>query len=247
MKKSSPSHTLSSTLRSQLILLVLLAAFLVPTGFGQTIEMMKLVVQRVGPGVKEGSRESQPITLYRGGDKYLRSEEPANPAEKVHLLKITREPDAWVINLMDQTAQHIVDPGPTFSARAPIFWLQKPSGDLDIDRELLGLEFGYEELFFRQNKPRDLGTRSIDGKESKASSIKIGAWEVTLFMDASTNKPVKIEAARDGKPEIGYRYISFETDLPFEPALFEPPAGLKISEQSAVPPAAASPSPTPAK
>jgi hypothetical protein len=252
MKKSSHTHSLlwfgiracKSRRLLQLCILVTATCFFALGASAQKIEMMKIVYRRVDPAVKPDSVESEPRTLYRAGDKYLRREELANPAEQTHILQITREPEAWVINLMDHTAQHIVDPGPTFNVRAPIFWQQKPSGEPDPDRQLMGLEFGNEELFFRQNKARDLGTKKVDGKECKVFAIKSGGSEVTLFLDAETNKPVQIEAATDGKP-ISYRYLSYETDLPFQPALFEPPSGLKITEQSAS--VAATPTPSPKK
>ena len=85
-------------------------------------------------------------------------------------------------------------------------------------------------LFFRQNDPRDLGLRKIDGKDAKAFAIKSGTREVTLFLDPATEKPVQIDVTKDGKPDLSFRYFSYETDLKFDPALFDLPEGLTITE-----------------
>lgn len=200
------------------------------TASAQTIEMTKIVYRRVDSAVKPDAVEAKPRTLYRAQDKYLRLEVPPNPAEKTHILKITREPDDWTINLIDHTARHLLDSGPTFSARAPIFWTPKAPGEPDPDEQFIALEFGNEEAFFRQNNAREMEPRKIDGKECKGLAIKTETRELTLLIDAQTGKPVQIESTKEGKPEFALRYVSYETNLPFDPSLFEPPEGLKITE-----------------
>jgi hypothetical protein len=66
---------------------------------------------------------------------------------KIHGLLIGNEPDAWMINLESMTGRHIVDSGPTFNCRLPIFSpLGKNDGpdlltnDLQFGRELEFLE-----------------------------------------------------------------------------------------------------------
>ena len=39
-----------------------------------------------------------------------------------------------------------------------------------------------------------------------------------------------MDFTKGGKPDFSIRYLSYETDLPFDPSLFEPPPGLKITE-----------------
>ena len=215
----------------KLALVVAAVCIFALTSSAQTITMTKIVVRNISPTIAPNSLISAKSTvIYRAGDKYLRVEEQPSPEQKKHTLIITREPESWMINLADHTANHVVDPGPTFDARLFIFWLPKPPGEPDPDKAFQGLEFGNEELFFRENSARDLGLRKVDGKECKAFSIKSGAREVTLLLDPETEKPVQIESTKDGKPDFAYRYESYETDLPFDPSLFEPPSGLKISE-----------------
>ncbi len=218
--------------RSLLRVVLLTAAICISalTSPAQTIDMTKIVYRLAGPEIKPDSPDAQPRTVYRAQDKYLRIEEPPNPAKKMHMLKITREPDAWAINLMDHTAQHLLDPGPTFNVRAPIIWVQRPPDEPDPDRQFMALEFGNEEAFFRQNQARELEPRKIDGKECKALAIKTDTRELTLLLDPETGKPVQIEGTKGGKPDFVLRYVSYETNLPFDPSLFEPPEGLKITE-----------------
>jgi len=110
----------------------------------------------MSPDIAPDSFAAKPRMLYRVADKYSRIEEPPSPEQRVHFLVITREPDSWTINLPDKTAPHVIDPGPTFSARNPIIWVPKPSGQPDPDKEFRDLEFGNEVRFFRLHKARDM-------------------------------------------------------------------------------------------
>ena len=194
------------------------------------LRMTKIVFRSMSPDTAPDSFGAQPKTLYRVSDKYWRIEEAPDPAGSIHTLRITREPDAWIINLLDNTARHIIDPGPTFFARLPIILKLKTNGQPDPDKEFQGLEFGNEMGFFHLHKARDIGLRKVEEKDCKALAIKSGAREVTLLLDPDTGKPVQMDFTKDGKPDFSFRYLSYETDLPFDPSLFEPPPGLKITE-----------------
>jgi len=192
--------------------------------------MTKIVFRNIRPDIAPDSFGAQPKTLYRVGDKYWRIEEVPDPAGGIHTLRITREPDAWVINLLDKTARHFIDPGPTFFARLPIILTLKAESQADPGKEFQDLEFGNEVRFFRGHKARDLGLRKVEEKDCNALAIKSGGREATLLLDPDTGKPVEMEVTKDGKPDFSIRYLSYETDLPFDPSLFEPPQGLKITE-----------------
>ena len=43
-----------------------------------------------------------------------------------------------------------------------------------------------------------------------------------------------MDVTKDGKPDFSICYLFYETDLPFDPSLFEPPPDLKITAQRAV-------------
>jgi hypothetical protein len=193
--------------------------------------MTKIVFQRTIPDAEPDSFAAKPRTIYVVGDKYWRVEEPPNPDRGTHNLNITREPDAWIINLADKTGQHMLDPGPTFNARLPIIWVPKPGGQVDAaDKEFEDLNYGDEARFFYQHKARDLGLRKVGEKECKALAIKSGGREAVLLVQPDTEKPVQLDVTKDGKPDFTIHFLSYETGLPFDPSLFQPPPGIKITE-----------------
>jgi hypothetical protein len=55
---------------------------------------------------------AKPKTFYLAGEKYGRVEEQLDSEHGLHVLFITNEPDSWIVNLVNKTAQHIVDRGP---------------------------------------------------------------------------------------------------------------------------------------
>lgn len=218
-------------LRNSLFTFILAVACICAlTTAADELQMTKLVFRRISPDVAPDSFAGKPRTLYRVADKYSRIEEPPNPEKGIHFLFITREPDAWTINLLDKTAHHTIDAGPTFSARIPIIWVPKPNDQPDPDKEFQDLEFGNEMGFFRLHKARDIGLRKVEEKDCNALAIKSGGREVTLLLDPDSGKPVQMDFTKDGKPDFSIRYLSYETDLPFDPSLFELPQGLKMTE-----------------
>jgi hypothetical protein len=208
-----------------------LTSICVRTTAADALRMTKIVFQRVSSNVALDSFAAKPKTICLVGDKYWRVEEPPNPERGTHNLSITREPDGWIINLADKTGRHMLDPGPTFIARLPIIWVPKANGQTDAaDKGFEDLNFGDEVRFFYQHKARDLGLRTVEGKECKAFAIKSDGREAVLLVAPDTDKPVQLDVTRDGKPDFTIRYLSYETDLPFDPSLFEPPPGIKITE-----------------
>src|ERR1035441_3745446 len=83
--------------------------------------MTKLMVKSESPDTPKDSFASQPKRMYRTGTGYCRIEENPDPEHGIHGLMIINEPDVWMINRLDKTARHIVDAGPTFNCRLPIF------------------------------------------------------------------------------------------------------------------------------
>jgi hypothetical protein len=192
--------------------------------------MTKIVVRASGPEIPPESHSAKPRTLYLAGPKYGRVEEELDREHGLHVRFITNEPDNWIVNLVNKTVQHIVDRGPTFIFRAPVFWVPKPEGQPDPDKEFKDLEFGNEFQFFHDQGSQDLGQRQFEGKKCSVLSLKKGSTEVTLFVDLATRLPYQINVTIEGKPQVSYRYLEYKTNLPFQKSLFEPPKGVKITE-----------------
>ncbi len=220
------------TVRTWLTAAVSLALTL--TGLAQDLapqsqsKMTKIVCRYFGPRIAPNSPDAQVNTIYRAGDKYERLEQSSDPAQKNRMLQITSEPDAWFVNLVDHTAIHTLDKGPDFSVHRYIIWSQ-PSHLPDA--AFLDLEFGKEAIFARQAQVKEIGMRKIGNKEAKAFLAKGGDRDVTLFFDPLTDKPLRIEVTKNGRPDMAVAYLEYETGLPFDPALFELPKDIKITAE----------------
>lgn len=208
---------------------VLLAAI---SSFAHASEprMTKIVSRMIGPKVVPGPFQAKPKTLYIADHKYARVEEALDVKHRIHALIITDEPHSWMINLADNTGRHLIDPGPTFVMRTPIIWVAKPKGQSDPDKEFRDLEYGNEAEFFRAHQAREISPRNLEGKNYKVFSLKNSTGEVLLLVDPDTGKPYQIDLIKNGKLDFSVRYLSYETNLPFEKSLFEPPKGIKITE-----------------
>ncbi len=134
------------------------------------------------------------------------------------------EPDAWMINLFDKSAKHMVDHGPTLDVHLPIF-----SSTTGTKTKLDGLEFGNEVEFLTKNNATRPSDKVIGGKATDRYDLRVGSSKVTLLTDAQSKKPVRISLTKDMHTET-FEYLSYEDDLAFDPSLFRPPSGLRIGE-----------------
>jgi len=212
-----------------LFLPALIVFAIVPPLLAGEPSMTKIVSRIISNSVPEGSFASKPKTLYRAGSKYSRTEEELDAENNLHALLIVNEPDTWMINLADKTARHVVDPGPTFNFHAPIVWTPSRDGQPEENKDFKDLEYGNEVEFFRRHSASVAGRRVAGGSTFKALSIKKGAREFLLLLSPG-DKPHQLDVLKNGKIEYSVRYLSYETNLPFEKSLFEPTKGLKITE-----------------
>jgi hypothetical protein len=86
------------------------AAFAGPT----RPSVIKIVSRFISPQIPPDSFAAKPKAVYIAGDSYARVEEEPDAARGIHGLIIISEPDSWMINLLDHSGRHMVDPGPTF-------------------------------------------------------------------------------------------------------------------------------------
>ncbi len=101
--------------------LTLLIAFAFLGGDPQTAivptEMTNMIVQMSGTDIPTDSFAAKPKVIWRASNQYCRIDEEPDTAN-IHGRMIINEPDAWLINLADSTARHIVDKGPTLQIPA---------------------------------------------------------------------------------------------------------------------------------
>jgi hypothetical protein len=62
------------------------------------------------------------------------------------------------------------------------------------------------------------------------SQISADDYRITLYQNQSTALPTEINVTKGGADFLKIRYLTYRTNLPFQPSLFRPPEGLKLIE-----------------
>lgn len=193
----------------------------------QTMTVLSVHVQ--SPSVPEGSFGAKPKVMYRAGSRYCRTEEMPDPENGIHGLMIINEPHVWMVNLLAKTARHIVDQGPTFNCRMPIFVYGedvKSAGDLK--NPLNELEFGREIEYFKGKGATPSDGPTLQGKATIAYTVHVGESQLILFTIGRPERPRAVARLHDAAREI-YWYGLYE-QIPFDPKLFAKPTGVKIED-----------------
>lgn len=185
--------------------------------------MTRIEFCNTSPEISADSFGAKPKILYIAGTTYSRCEEQPDPKEGIHALLICSEPNIWMVNLYPGVAEHIVDGGPTYNTHHPIL-------PPDTLKEFSSLEFGKEIKFFHDHKANPVAEQSLDGIQSKASELKLEGYRLVLFVRSDTERPFRLDVFKDDKPYLSVRYLSYQTDLTFNPDLFKPPVGVIITE-----------------
>jgi hypothetical protein len=189
-------------------------------------KLVHIVTVDVTPGIPAASFEAQPKTLYRIGNDKVRIEEALDAANGIHGVIVDAEPNIWMINLYDGTGKHIVDPGPDFSAKAPIFGT--PSSGLSP--KLLGLEFGCEAEFIAQNAPTAVRSEQIGTARFDVYRVSDGPDAIEILEQSGTRTPGLARFYRGGKLLMAIRYDLYSIGLANDPNLFIPPSNVRYAE-----------------
>jgi len=208
-------------------LLIVLVSALLSRGFSADdtpAKMTHVVVRMSGTDVPADSFAAKRKVYWRTGSRYCRVDEEPDREKGIHGRTVINEPDAWLINLADHTAKHILDQGPTFKCRLPIF-----ASDPETTLGKLGeLEFGRELEFFRSN-----GAEQIEGPQLE---FKANYYELTiedsvlrLVERVDIHAPILIGLIRGGKT-TEVHYLLWDNQVPFKADLFVVPADVKIQE-----------------
>lgn len=181
--------------------------------------MTKVEVRLEGPDIPAGSFATKPKVMYRSGSRYCRIEEVPDPDKGIHALAVINEPDYWMVNLLDKTAKHALDPGPTFNCHLPVF----PDTDKD-------LEFGLEIQYFRTKGATAQTGPVLQTKSTTLYKVDLGnSISLAMFTYGTPERPMAVARTRGDKGEIFW--FSGWGDVPFDPTLFSKPQGVKIEEQ----------------
>jgi len=175
----------------------------------ETATMTHVIVQLSGTDVPADSFAAKPKVYWRASDQYCRVDEEPDPENGIHGRMVINEPDVWIVNLGNATARHIVDPGPTFNCKLPIFAFDQETAKSKIGE----LQFGRELEFFQAN-----GAKLVEGPklqfEAKYYEMTVGDSVLKLVARTDIHAPIQIGLIRGGKTFI-VRYLLWDK-VPFE-------------------------------
>jgi hypothetical protein len=183
--------------------------------------MTRLVVKLESPEIPKDSFAAQAKRMYRAGSRYCRIEENPDLANGIYGLLIINEPDSW-------TAKHMVDPGPTYNCRMPIFVSGEEIESADVRKILMDLEFGKELDFFKPRSGAPKPGPVMREKATMSYATQAGEWQLFLFTAGNPEAPVAVVRSSGKTREIVW-YGEYE-QVPFDAKLFALPDAVKIQE-----------------
>jgi hypothetical protein len=127
-----------------------------------------------------------------------------------------------MVNLYGNTGKLIIDPGPTYFAKAPIV-------ATDLKGKLIGLEFGCENDFIAANAPNLVRSEELGGVQFGVYRFADGQDAVEILKRVGTDEPSFVRYYRQGNLQMVLRYDLYATNLPDDPALFTPPADIRYA------------------
>ena len=184
----------------------------------------KIVFRALNPKIVSNVAAAEPRTLYRMGTTMGRVEQPIDSPQGGTSLFIANGKDAWIINSADHTGRHMVDPSSDHSFYAPIVPPEKP----DQPAPVRAFELG-RELAFMKSQFVEPQAVSKDGKNLSLYECTREGYKLQFYLDAKTAAPVETDVLEENKLVTRVIYLEYET-LPADPALFQPPADVKISD-----------------
>jgi hypothetical protein len=186
-------------------------------------QLVHITIANVSPGIDPASFAAQPKNYYRTGSDKVRIEEAVDAANAIHGVIVVAEPNIWMANLFDGTGKHIVDPGPTFLAKAPVFGTR-------LQGKLIGLEFGCEADFISANAPKPVRVEQVGGVGFDVYRVEEGPDAVEILERSGTNVPAFARYFHLGNLAAVLRYDLYVTNLPQDPSLFLPPPNVRFTE-----------------
>ena len=186
-------------------------------------KMTHVIAQMSGTDIPAGSFAEKPKTMWRASHTYCRIDEEPDPVQGLHLRTVMNEPDAWLVDLASNRAKHMVDPGPTFNCRMPIFAF----GEAMSKSKIGELEYGHELEFFKKN-----GAHQVEGPDLK--SFKANYYEVTidgsllkLVERADIHVPIRVGLVQ-GEKFFMVKYLLWDDQVPFKTDIFAKPTGVTV-------------------
>jgi hypothetical protein len=187
--------------------------------------MIHLIAQMSGTNILPGSFAEKPKVMWRASNSYCRIDEEPDPNQGLHLRTIMNEPDSWLVDLASKRAKHMVDHGPTFNCRMPIFALS-----MEMYKSKIGeLEYGHELEFFHGNGAQRVSGPKLESFQADYYEIAVDTSVLKLVERADIHVPILI-ALVQGEKVWQVRYLLWEDQVPFKADLFAKPADVTMEE-----------------
>ncbi|MEK6375431.1 MAG: hypothetical protein AABO58_22365 [Acidobacteriota bacterium] len=189
--------------------------------------LLRMVTQADSPKIQAGSFASRPKTVYRLGAKFARVEEQADREQNLHLLLVASAPDSWVVNRLDATGRHFVDPDPKGNVSVPLF----PPGSFDqsFPTELTAIQMGCEIAFFESHRSPIKALKTRDGDKVQ-QAFGVGGWKLVLVRRDEKGPPEMLFVFHGNDIALVLRYLTFEEFPSPDMELFAKPKGIAFTE-----------------
>lgn len=188
-------------------------------------KMISIVAQMSGTGIRAKSFAAKPKGMWRAGNGYCRIDEEPDPERQVHLRIIMSEPDSWLVDLASNQAKHMVDRGPAFNCRMPIFALSEAM----LKGKIGELEYGHELDFFRKNGAMEIEGPKLSAFETKYFRLDVDGASLMLVERVDKQAPFEIVLLQ-GEKVTQIRYLLWDDQAAFKADLFAMPTGVTMEE-----------------
>ena len=135
------------------------------------------------------------------------------------------EPDSWLVDLANNRAKHMVDPGPTFNCRMPIFAFNMEM----VKGKVGGLEFGHELEFFQKNGAAQVDGPPLESFKANYYELAVDGMVLKLVERVDIHVPILI-ALLQGEKITKVSYLLWEDHIPFKADLFAKPTGMIMED-----------------
>jgi hypothetical protein len=188
-------------------------------------KMIHLIAQMSGTDIPVNAFAGKPKTMWRASNSYCRIDEEPDADHNLHLRIIMNEPDSWLVDLANNRAKHMVDPGPTFNCRLPIF-----AFDMAMMKGKMGeLEFGHELQFFQKYGGKQVDGPPLESFKANYYELALDGMVLTLVERVDIHAPILI-ALIQGEKVTQIRYLLWDDQVPFKAELFAKPTGMNMEE-----------------
>jgi hypothetical protein len=188
-------------------------------------KMTHVIAQISGTDIPADAFAGKPKTMWRASKAYCRIDEEPDPEQGLHLRIIMNEPDSWLVDLANNRAKHMLDPGPTFNCRMPIF-----AFDMSMVKGKIGeLEYGRELEFFQKNGAKQVDGPKLESFAANYYELTIDGMLLTLVERVDIHAPIMIGLIQ-GQKITKVKYLLWDDQIPFKIDLFAKPTGVNMEE-----------------